>query len=149
MSEYDAADDAERDYWQEYKDEQLMGPPREEPDEPELDPLDLDEVERLYNQAMEAADHDADTKLMDEIVPRLIGELRYARVSLDQLREEHARATHVHEYAITEGDEPPTEDTPRVTVERADYVHDHPKAGRAWGRTISTSPWEPHVAPPF
>lgn len=47
--------------------------------------LDLDEVEHLHQEATgEAADADADAKLVDEIVPRLIAELRAARAELNR-----------------------------------------------------------------
>jgi len=155
--------DYERDYWQEYKDDQLMGPPREEPDEPE--PLDLDAIQarldrlkfltpsnglQINRADLGAEAIDALRDLIEDDVPRLIAELQAAEAALEEQRAAWESCTHVHEYALTRPDATPDDGgAAHITAEQADRVLAHPEVGKPWARTISTSPWAPHQAPPF
>lgn len=157
----------EPDYWQEYKDDQLMGPPREEPDEPdEPEPLDLDAIQarldrlkflgpfgNLKTTRVELTGEEDLAALRDLIgddVPRLIAELQAAEAELERVHAYWDSCTHVYEYVLTRPDATPDDGgAAHVTAQQADNAVDHPERFKPWARTTSTSPWAPHQAPPF
>ncbi|GIH26013.1 hypothetical protein Aph01nite_43230 [Acrocarpospora phusangensis] len=138
----------ERDYWQEYKDEQLMGPPREEPDWDDDYPVDLDEVQTRHEAAMRtestAIGEDAQF-VMWEAVPRLIAELRAARADLGRWQSLARR----YEYAITADGSVPPQDAPLVAPEATDPVVNDPSLGKAWQRAVLLPEWTELGLPPF
>lgn len=144
-------DEPERDHWQEYKDEQLLGPPREEPDDYDEPPLDLDEIEAAIAWAQIDPSEAEGTPLGEHggavwrAVPGLIAELRAARAELERLRTD-AR----HEYTITDGTTP-ADDARLMPEQQADFVLAHPESlKQAWVRTVYVGPWQGLSAePPF
>lgn len=137
-------DEYERDYWQEHKDDLAQGylnedgSPRDpEPPEPDPEPpLDLDMVRQLIIQRnAEFVDdqREAARRLLDEVLPELIGEVSDHRAAEEVWAELPTRI----EWAMTaSSDEPPGPEIPwHISAESAEMRHG--KGGQLWFRTLT------------
>lgn len=137
-------DEYERDYWQEYKDDRAEGyidddgSPRDpEPLEPEDEPpLDLEEVKKLIDQRdAELVDdqREAVRRLLDEVLPELIGEVSDFREAEEVWADLPTRT----EWAMTASrDEAPGPEARwHASAENAEMRHG--KGGQLWARTLT------------
>ncbi|MEV4020149.1 hypothetical protein AB0J35_57705 [Nonomuraea angiospora] len=144
-TDYDDATDREPDDdgWQEYKDNELMGEPREEPEE-EL-PVNLDEIEESFShERLKIRDLSPNCAYIAGALPYVIEELRQARADA-----ERRAASMRHEYAVTDGLEP-ADDAELVTGEQADLVLKNSRSAAVWGREVYPGAWyQLSGEPPF
>ncbi|MDH2425736.1 hypothetical protein [Sphaerisporangium sp. TRM90804] len=120
----------------------------EPPDDPP--PLDLDEIEALYQAALGESvvlgQHGM--TVMFNAVPELLARLRAAEAELAELR----GWEHRYEYVVTLGAEPAKDHPFAASAESAEWMRVHPECGTPWVRDVTTSPWrryEPPPEPPF
>lgn len=131
------------DGWQEYKDNQLMGEPREEPEEEPA--VNLDEIEESFSQERDKIrEIGGNAAYVADALPYLIEELRQARAAAERMA-----AAARQEYAVTDGP-PPADDAELVTGEQADLVLANSKMKVVWGRDVYPAPWaQLSGEPPF
>lgn len=124
-----AGHEPDDDGWQEYKDNRLMGEPREEPEE-EM-PVNLDEIEESYSHERDKIrDLSGNCAYIADALPYLIAELRQARADAKQ-RAENVR----YEHAVTDGP-PPAHNFELVTSEQAGLILANNKAKAVWQRAV-------------
>ena len=124
--------DADDDGWQEYKDDQLMGEPREEPEEEP--PLSLEEIRAAYDEAGGAIWELGPAART--VAAGLLQLLDYAR----RTSAERAQATHRHEYTVTDGP-PPLSGAELVSGEQADLVLKNNPSKAVWQRDAHAGAW--------
>jgi hypothetical protein len=131
VSTFDAYDaQADDDGWQEYKDNLLMGEPREEPDEEP--PVDLDEVQAAFDEcAREVHALGLNATTVAAALPYMIAELRASRAHA-----ERRTGTRWMQHTVTQDrDTPPGPDAELVTPEQADAALANNASPRAvWAR---------------
>jgi hypothetical protein len=137
----------ERDWHQEYKDDRAMGYD-DEPEPPEEQPLDLDDVAQHYHEAL-AEDMTGIPAHCAEALAAVPGLLSRLRTAEEELADWRGRE-HRYEYSRTFGPAPSLTSPPwLVNREEAEQAWERPELGVPWVRTITTSGWDLHEPSPF